>query len=280
MADVMEQYLSNINRTIGDNMRFARNFQAQPQTQAASSGDAQSLSEMIQPLLMLMLFQMMQPMLGAGAGTSLPSSGAGVLPSYGLLSAMQNPATSYLMGAFQQKLDAVSPSTEQLQLTDAEMTAIQQDITEGQLSEAQVGQALKFLLVQADAVFRPVVGGLIAGLGQKNALNVVPFMQDTYLERLQPVQRETLLGAVTQTGLTVEGGQTNVRLASFLIEAVNRPGSSPAKQFARDVLQALHKPNDPALAAQQVPLRQILALSNTTVASDGETLVFTAATGG
>src|SRR5262249_23102307 len=110
-------YLGSINQSIGENMRFIRDFHANPQkyaSQSSSSNQAASngaghMSQMLNPIIMLMMFQMMMKMmtqLGARLpegyppiGTA-PSTVSGNAPDPGG-AITQNPAVQYFDKQFQ-----------------------------------------------------------------------------------------------------------------------------------------------------------------------------------
>jgi hypothetical protein len=94
------------------------------------------------------------------------------------------------------------------------------------------------------------VVSLISNLMETGELNITPFLNNDYLERLTPERREALLHAVESSGLRMADGRPNSRFIGFMLDQLGRPGTSATKTFLRQFLQDFYivhgnKPNTP-----------------------------------
>jgi hypothetical protein len=123
-------------------------------------------------------------------------------------------------------------------------------LQKGQFSETQLGQTLKYLLDKGPARVVNRVVSLISNLMETGELNITPFLNNDYLERLTPERREALLHAVESSGLRMADGRPNSRFIGFMLDQLGRPGTSATKTFLRQFLQDFYivhgnKPNTP-----------------------------------
>jgi hypothetical protein len=300
-------FLNSINKTIGDNMRFIRDYQANPQkyassgtssgtgigTTASTSGSSASdPMQVLNPMLMLMMFQMMTRMMEQ-MGISLPQQDltafqnlAGqILPGLNTASGdsssgsiSQNPAVSYLEGRFQ-ALAEENPGVVAIPWSAEETASLQNEVIQNRLSMTQVGQALMYELDQTDTRNLPAVGQLITGLMQSGDLNIAPFLQNDYLAQLQPERGDTLYQSVESAGLRLANGAPNSRFISFLLENLspynpNRATQPQTQAFVQQFVQDLYNAcGQNATTPNSSILAQVLNLAGITVDEQGQ-LIF------
>jgi hypothetical protein len=130
-------------------------------------------------------------------------------------------------------VNAVDDAGNPVDLTTAVHNALQQ----GQFSEAQLGQSLKYMLDKAPDAIAGQVTGVVSDLMETGELNINPFLVNDYLERLTPDRRQALLDAVESSGLRMANGQPNSRFIGFMLEQLGRPADSTTKRFLQQFLQ-------------------------------------------
>jgi hypothetical protein len=298
---INDPFMQNVNKTIGDNMRFAQNYHP-GQGGTASTGGASSadLMSVLNPMLMLMLFQLMSVMMSkmqGGAPSSayglpqaplpyipgLSSSGSTVPPSTSApslspapaSSIADNPAVSYLENMLVAETPNADPSTGSVQLSVDDITAVKAAVSSGTFSKAQVGQALMYELDKTPTQNLSAIGQLISSLADSGDLNVSSFLQDDYLSRLDSSGLDLLMNALTQAGLTQDDGTPNARLFSFMLDSLAKDSDGPSKAFVQQLMQAIFYQSgaDPTTADGKV-MEQLLSLSGTTVDAQNQ-LVYT-----
>jgi hypothetical protein len=237
-----DYFLNSVNQTIGENMRFARQFQANQQAASSDSStttttdttSTDSLSSMLNPLMLMLLMQMMGQLSGnTQAATGLPYAASLPLSPDSYLNngvPLQNPAYQFINNLLTNTGNADAEDTDP---TTAVRTALQQ----GQFTEAQLGQSLKYMLDKAPDEIAGQASGLLSDLMETGDLNVGPFLSNDYLERLSTDRRQTLLESVESSGLRMANGQPNSRFIGFMLEQLGRPGDSTTKQFLQQFLQ-------------------------------------------
>lgn len=231
----MDFFLSDVNRKIGEQMRWLRSYQANPQEvmprtrTPAPSAPAGGLGTMLEPLLLMMLFQILLPaMTGQNPGTqNPPGSDQPLQPEFGAGTGMggaglmqggirqqtgdpeQNPARNYL--------EAVLGENEDLQ-SGAFLDALLTHLENRSFSEQHLGEALMYLLHQGGSEHSADIARLTGTLIHEGVINPKPFMQPGYLEKLDDARKAHLADALGQAGPLLADGSANRRLSGTVVE--------------------------------------------------------------
>lgn len=292
--DFYSSYLTGINQIIGQNGRFARQFAA---NQQAGSGNttgntATPVTGMESTMgadsqtstMLLMLFQLMARMMsmsedGSSPGLSgdIPNPLAGYLPQLsnptGNASTAQNPAALAIQEQVNAKM-AGNPDEKTPVFSAEDVTQVRVDLEAGKYTHTQLGEALMYGLDQTPAENLQPITRLITDLTDSGELNIVPFLQNDYLSRLDNDRQQALLQAVETAGIRMDSGKPNSRLIGFMLDALAKPGDSASKRFSQTFLQDFYqahgqRPDTPVGKT----LAQMLELAGVTANEEG-TLVF------
>lgn len=275
----MDYFLSNVNRSVGENMRFVRQFNANPEAFISNSQTSQVAPSdpmaQLSPMLMLMLFQMMSQMM-TRMGMGLPQESyppVTLPPATGLPPQIaQNPAFAYLEQLFQAKA-AESPEATSIEFTEADITLVRNAMAQGQFNINQLGQSLKFQLDQAPDVVMPAVKRVITDLMDSGELSVTPFLANDYLTKLSPERRTVLLEAVELAGLRMDSNRPNSRFIGFLLENLDKPEQPMTRAFLQKFLQDFYDVHGqtPTTPVGKI-LQQVLELGGVTVNAEKQLL--------
>lgn len=129
--------------------------------------------------------------------------------------------------------DVTSDSPDTLDLTTSVQTALHQ----GQFTEAQLGQSLKYMLDKSPDGIADQAATLLTNLMESGDLNVTPFLTNDYLTQLSPDRRQLLLESVETSGLRMAGGKPNNRFIGFMLDQLGRSDNPTTKQFLQQFLQ-------------------------------------------
>lgn len=283
-----DPFLTSANKTISDNMRFVKNFQADASStsssntpKASSSAPAPNPMELMMnymnPMMMMMMFRMMDAIITKMEGGTpqaqaptpyipgVTTPPAGATPTPATPSIADNPAVSYLENIFSKKAEA-DPTATTIQLTDADVASVQSAVASGALNPTQVGQALMYELDKTPDKNVAAVGQLIGSLADSGDLNLAPFLQNDYIGKLAGSRRDALMQSVTKAGLTLQDGTPNARFVGFTLDALAKDGDDQTKAFLQQFLQTSY---DATAADTTKPegavLSNLMALSGTTV---------------
>lgn len=271
-------FLNFVNTSIGENARFVRDFKANPDKYITPKQPSatEQMMQMMGPMLMLMLFQMM-PRQGSSAPTGLPSEYfPPLIPKLTDLTAStaaKAPAVAYLEELFKGK-EADNPDATEVTLSTEDVNQIKAALAAGTVKSLELGQALKYELHKAPAEHLPAVSRLITDLMDAGQLNAGPFLQNDYLAQLAPERRDTLLSAIELAGLRMDSGKSNIRFIGFLLDNLSRDDQPHTQALIRRFLQDFY---DAHGNAPDTPVGKILAsvleLADVTVGED-QALVF------
>ncbi len=217
----MENYfLNNVNKAIGENMRFVRNYQVNPQQ--ALPPQAVPVSNPMEQMMLLLLFPLLLRMMET-VQVQLPTPVP--VPSNIHRPDTTNPALVWLEGQFQPDTEGAPPQLSAGQVQDA--------LDAETFSEQQLGEALMALIHKADDEQAPSVLSTWQALVTGGQVNAVPFIQEKYLERLTVSRREALTESLAGAGLHFVDGKPNTPLMGALLRQVyleDAPLSSGAAQ--------------------------------------------------
>lgn len=152
---------------------------------------------------------------------------------------------------------------------------VQKALAEGKFTEAELGQALKYMLDKAPREQMPAIRRLLTTLFDSGELSPVPFLQENYLEKLSDGRRNVLMRAIRNAGVRTEDGQANSKLLGFILQSLER-GNNPEQQaFLKELLQQWQDrfSQRPDNAPGRQVFESLLQLANITVGEDGK-LVF------
>ncbi len=138
-----------------------------------------------------------------------------------------------------QKMTA-NPNATQVELSAADVDSVRQALTQGSMTRPQLGQALMFALDQFSDPHLPAINRLISDLMDSGEVNIAPFLQNDYLERLGSERREMLLMSVERAGLRMDSNRPNARFIGFMLENLARPDAPDTvytKAFIKQFLQ-------------------------------------------
>jgi hypothetical protein len=157
-----------------------------------------------------------------------------------LVQSMQNQSqATQALAQNQQRLSqqwqAISPAQPSVQKPLE--TQVREGLAAHQFTPLQLGQSLKYLLDTAPNASAGPLGELMTHLVKSGDLNLVPFLQSNYLDKLSPERRTVLLNAMERAGLTRQDQKPNSRLAGYVLETISKPGDSSAKSFLQQYLQ-------------------------------------------
>lgn len=115
--------------------------------------------------------------------------------------------------------------------------SVQDALSNDQFTPNQLGQSLKYMWDTASGSSLDSLSGLTSNLMKSGALNIIPFLNANYLDRLTPERQQSLLGAVEDAGLTMSDGTPNTRFAGYVLQHLAQPGLSSTKNFLWQFLQ-------------------------------------------
>ena len=121
--------------------------------------------------------------------------------------------------------------------TSSDSQVVLNALTNGQFTGTQLGQSLKYMWDTSSESSLDNLSGLTANLMKSGALNIIPFLDASYLDRLTPERQQSLLSAVENAGLTMSDGTPNSRFAGYLLQNLAQPGISSTKSFLWQFLQ-------------------------------------------
>ncbi len=287
--DFYSSYLTGVNQIIGQNGRFARQFQANQKnggntatgntsTGGANAGTGNGLPGDLNPMLLMMLMQFLQMMTGGSAyplNTNQPyvsglfnGGGYPTQPNY------NNPALTSLESRFSSKAVAEDPNASAIDFTDEDVEGVRADLKAGKYTTAELGQALKYELDQGTEKNLGAITKLITDLTDSGDLNVTPFLQNDYLQMLKPDRQDALLSAIQRSGLRMDDGKPNARLIGFTLDTLSKPGDPATKAILTKFLQNFYNAygQQPDTPVGKI-LAQMLALGSITADESGQ-LVF------
>ncbi|HEY9687489.1 MAG TPA: hypothetical protein V6C52_10975 [Coleofasciculaceae cyanobacterium] len=254
-------FLNFINRSIGDNARFVRDYRANPEKYARprEATPPDPMAQMMAAFSPMMLMMMSQMLTNQGGWSSALPTGyyTPLLNTPGdsnSASASRNPAIGYLESLFRGKA-AAQPEAD-IALTSEDVAKVKDDLAQGRLQPVDLGQALKYELDQAPVEHLPGISRLMTDLMDTGALNIGPFLQNDYLARLSPERRETLLESIELAGLRMDSGKPNTRFIGFLLEHLNQSNQPSTQALLRRFLQDFY---DTHGSAPDTPVGKILA---------------------
>jgi hypothetical protein len=253
-------FLNFINRSIGENARFVRDYRANPEKYARPSVAAppDPMAQMMaafSPMMLLMMSQMLTTQGGWGAplpiGYYTPLLNNPGEPNQA--PASRNPAIGYLESLFRSK--SVAQPEADFVLTSEDVAKVRDDLAQGAFQPAELGQALKYELDQAPEEHLPGISRLLTDLMDSGTLNIGPFLQNDYLDRLSEDRRELLLQTIELAGLRMDSGKPNTRFIGFMLEELNRPDHLQTQALLRRFLQDFY---DTHGSTPETPVGKIL----------------------
>lgn len=274
--------LSHINRTVGENMRWLRQYQANPDTAFDTNTNTGQSQDQQSQYMMLMFYQMMSmmfsqffPQEGAqntqeGATATQPdqASGQTVLPpgvtiqdgetenSNASETEPENKAMTMLSEALENNDDIASDefTAELLEKLQSEEFGIN-----------DLGRSIKTLLLESDADNAAKVSPLLANLVQHKIINAIPFFQEQFLSDLPEGNRNSLIEAFVEIGPVTEENEVHRPFIALLLELLERSeqGSDTAQGvFLRELLAGYQQfLQDNPDAPQSDAIHHLLGLS-------------------
>lgn|GEM_PF-3530645 len=121
--------------------------------------------------------------------------------------------------------------------TSSDTQSVQDALTNGQFTPTQLGQSLKYMWDTASGSSLDSLSSLTSSLMKSGSLNIIPFLNANYLDRLTPERQQALLSSVENAGLTLSDGTPNTRFAGYLLQNLAQPGISSTKDFLWQFLQ-------------------------------------------
>jgi hypothetical protein len=254
-------FLNFINRSIGENARFVRDYRANPEKyarprEAVPPDPMAQMMAAFSPMMLLMMSQMLTNQGGWGAPlptgyyTPLLNTPADLTS----VPAARNPAIGYLESLFRGKSSA-QPEAD-ITLTSEDVAKVRDELAQGLFQPADLGQALKYELDQAPEEHLPGISRLMTDLMDAGELNIGPFLQNDYLDRLSEERRELLLQTIELAGLRMDSGKPNARFIGFMLEELNRPDHPQTQALLRRFLQDFY---DTHGSAPDTPVGKILS---------------------
>lgn len=299
-------FLNTVNKSVSENMRFLRDYKANPEKyadQSSSTGTGASTgtgtaTDPISPMMQMMMLMMMMQMMSNMTGTNLPQLDYSTLFSNLLGGTTQNPTTTppvtqnpavqYLEDRFTTLAATVPTTTDpatgespatQTPWTEDDTAQFKAQLTNGTITQTQMGQALMYELDKTDPKNLPAVGQLISSLMESGDLNIVPFLQNDYLTQISADSQDMLFRAVELSGLLLSSGQSNSRFVAFLLESLSKENPNKADQpktqaFIQKFMQDFYNVHGKTPTAPVgTVLAQVLTLTGIKAGTDGK-LVF------
>lgn len=253
-------YLNLANSQIKEASQWIKDYRANPEkygsatTQNGSqSGDVSqvqqllgnntnSMMEMFQPLMVLMMFQILMQQIAPQSGINASNVAPPITAPYHPIQTGTPSSSDSSTTTSQTCINKLTTALESTDTpTEADLQALLDDWQANGLNETQFGQSVMYLLHQGDADTAAKLENWLPALFQSGALNPNPFLNAAYLDKLPNDRLAALSSSIASTGLSYADGAPNTSLISRLLSATTGDTSTTGSEstMSQDILYRL-----------------------------------------